>query len=66
MTKKRLIPLFFALVYFVVPPGAVYLQVTLSNGAAVYAEQGPAMPAIPAIPALLPAPPVDPPPPIVL
>ncbi len=63
MTKKRLIPLFFALVYFVVPPGAVYLQVTLSNGAAVYAEQGPAMPAIPA---LLPAPPVNPAPPIVL
>jgi hypothetical protein len=64
MTKKRFIPLFFALVYFVVPPSAVYLQVALSDGTAVPAVY--AAPAMPAIPAVLAAPPADPAPPIVL
>ena len=43
MTTKRLIPLLFALAYIVVPVGAVYLQVTLSKGAAVHAAHAPTL-----------------------
>ena len=57
MPKKRLIPLLFALAYIVVPVGAVYLQVTLSKGAAVHAAHAPAMSVTPAV---LRAPPAEP------
>jgi len=49
MTKNRLIPLLFALAYIVIPPSAVYLQVSLSNGDANHAMQAPAAPITPAV-----------------
>jgi len=63
MTKKNLIPLLFALAYVVVPTSAVYLQVTLTDGAAVHAMDTPATPVVPAV---LRAPPKDPEPLIAL
>jgi hypothetical protein len=59
MTKKRFIALLFALANFLVPPGAVYLQVTLSDGAAVQAMHRTITPAMRVIPAVLPARPSD-------
>jgi hypothetical protein len=66
MTKKRFFTLLFALAYLLVPPGAVYLQVTLSDGAAVQAMHRIAAPVLPVIPAVLPAPPRQPEPPVIL